>query len=102
MQASEVLTFIFGGGTIALLTFVWGAYKDWRNGKLTKEDTAIKRWKDLATEERDNADKVERKLIAYRRWYAPLWVAYHSLPDHRPNYFPADPGGDDKFEKEDK
>lgn len=95
VKASELIVIFLGAGGVGVLPLVLQALKDRRSGRLTSEDTAITRWRDLATEREREAKKAWRIVDAYRRYYGPLWAAYKregGVLDFPPDPTPRDEG----------
>lgn len=80
----------FGGGLIGVLTIIYKGWKEWRDGRLAKEDTAIKRWRELAAEYRGESENKSLVIAAYRLWYPRVWAAYVQATGDRDTY-PTDP-----------
>lgn len=87
---AQFIVVIMGGGVIALIPVIQKWIKQSREGRLIKEDTAINRWKELATEKRQDAEKSHESLTAYRRWYHRLWTRYVLITEDECTY-PLDP-----------
>lgn len=95
VKAAEVIALFLGAGGVGVLPLVFQAIKDRRAGRLTSEDTAITRWRDLATERQAEAKKAWQIVSAYRRYYGPLWAAYQregGRIDFPPDPTPPDEG----------
>ena len=93
-NAAELITGILGGGLVLLVPVVTKAVRDWREGRIKKDDTAIMRWREIA-EERQRSERKAWEIVAgYRRWYPHLWTAYVRYTGDR-DTFPVDPTLDD-------
>ena len=88
--ATELITGILGGGLVLLIPVVTKAIRDWRQGKTLREDTAIRRWKELV--ERTEADerRAWKIVVAYRNEYTRIWTAYVAATGDK-DTFPIDP-----------
>ena len=88
--ATSVLGVILGAGTVGVLKVIFDALSKRNAGKAAREDTAITRWRDLATEYQQESLNKSHTIAAYRRWYPRLWAAYMGKPSPHA-YFPTDP-----------
>jgi len=88
--ATELITGILGGGLVMLIPVVTKAVRDWRQGKMLKEDTAIQRWKELVERLEADERKAWKMVAAYRNEYTKIWTAYVGATDDRET-FPIDP-----------
>lgn len=93
-NAPEILGIILGTGTVGIVTVVVKALKDRAEGKTAREDTAIKRWQELASEHQRNAEKAWTIVAAYRKWYPRVLFAYVGATNDR-DTFPTDPTQED-------
>lgn len=92
--AVELLAVILGGGTVAVLSTIFKAIREHSEGRTAREDTAINRWRDIATEREREATRKGETIAAYRRWYPRLWAAYMGKPGPHDS-FPPDPAQPD-------
>lgn len=90
MNATEFITGILGGGLVLLIPVIMKAVKDWREGKIAREDTAIHRWKVIAERQEASAERAWFIVGKYRTEYAKLWAAYVGVTGDRET-FPLDP-----------
>lgn len=89
-QFAQLLVGLMGGGLILVIPVLVKAWKQIREGQITKEDTAINRWKEISEEEHREARKAWTIVDAFRQWYHPLWAAYvRATGDDKT--FPSDP-----------
>ena len=94
-NASELITGILGGGLVLLIPVVMKAIRDWREGGIKKDDTAISRWREIAEERQRNEAKAWLIVDAYRRWYPQLWTEYVRCTGDKETY-PIDPMLEDR------
>lgn len=89
-SVAQFIVIIMGGGIVALIPAIQKWVKQTRDGRVAKEDTAISRWKELATEKREEASSKAAKLAAYQKWYHRIWTRYVVLTGDE-DTFPSDP-----------
>lgn len=89
-EIAQVVAVLLGGGSVATLTVIIKAVRDWREGKTAREDTAIERWQKFASRMENSANDAWSTVSEYRRWYLQLWAAYVTATGDR-STFPADP-----------
>lgn len=78
MDTSEWVNLVLGGAGVSLIAAIAAAIRDYRKGRVMRDDTAIARWRELRAEKAAEAEKAWRLLAWYRAHYAPLWAAYMS------------------------
>lgn len=89
-SATSILGVILGAGTVSILKVLFDAIRKRSEGRTAREDTAITRWRELASEYQQESINKSRTIAAYRRWYPRLWAAYQGKPGPK-TYFPVDP-----------
>lgn len=89
---AQIIIAIAGGGTgTGLLVKLWQILKERNEGKLDREDTAIRRWQAIAEEYEEQAHRMAWELDWYRANYAAVRAEWLQIPPQDASLYPAVP-----------
>lgn len=89
---SEILSIVLGGGGIVgVIVAAHAWYKDTKNNRVMREDTALSRLKEDYDRKKAEAEKAWALLGWYRKYYALIWAAYMRLPPEDKEFYPPTP-----------
>lgn len=89
---SEFLSIVLGGGgVVGLIVALHAWYKDSKNNRVMREDTALSRLKEDYDRKKREAEKAWRIANWFRLQYPLLWAAYMRMPGAEKEMFPPAP-----------
>lgn len=97
-RLGDIILLLLSGGLVGIIPIVMRFIKQLRDGTLAKEETALGRWKELATKAQADVDRERAITSMFRRWYPRLWAAYVTSTGDV-HSFPADPLDDNHEEQ---